>query len=587
MILLILTALLTFVFLELNHNTLLGWLCALLLFSAYGYLYQHLLKSKGFLLKLGSWVLLLLAVILIVNFTMAPFKPVKAVEHKDPQYTDIITIRQGQLKGVYSADQAIEIYTGIPYAQPPVGQLRWKEPQDPASWEGVKICDEFAPMSMQPRNPEFINSLVSIIGYHDYTISLKDNFRQLNSEDSLYLNIWKPAGKVADLPVLVFIHGGSLQTGQPWYKDYSGEGLAKEGVIVVNMGYRLGTFGFYADPQLAEESPNHTTGNYGLLDQIKALQWVQDNIAAFGGNPDNVTVAGESAGSACVAALLTSPLAKGLFNRAILESSTLNAVRPAHSYRTLESGYETSRKTRQQLGVSTLDELRALPAEKLVDLADVDHHLTVDGYALTESPYESFSKGICNAEAILHGFNASESYFFTMFNPGSLKNYGDKLSRAFGDKADEVMKLYPASTNDQAKANWYDINTSILFSYGHYCLSRQAIAQGIPVYEYYFTKENKRLGNNHGGEMMYFFGNIPAKSKLFDDTDRQLEKIMMTYFRNFITCGDPNGTDLPRWDKQTDADQIFELGDQIGYRPEPFVKLNAIIDQLQGFESGE
>ena len=179
----------------------------------------------------------------------------------------------------------MEVYAGIPYAKPPVGELRWREPQDPEPWEGVLAADHFAPMSMQPQNAAWYSSMAQIIGYHDYEISLDDNFRDLNSEDALYLNIWKPAGEQENLPVLVYIHGGSLQTGQPWYADYSGEGLARKGVIVVNMGYRLGVFGFLADEELMAESPNGTTGNYGLLDQIKALEWVRDNIAAFGGDP--------------------------------------------------------------------------------------------------------------------------------------------------------------------------------------------------------------------------------------------------------------------------------------------------------------
>ena len=318
--------------------------------------------------------------------TVGPVKLHPAVEGKNGGVTDVVTVSGGQLTGVYTADQAVEVYAGIPYAAPPVGELRWREPQDPAPWSGVLAADAFAPMSMQPQDPVIYSSLAQIVGYHDYKISLTDNYRDANAEDALYLNIWKPAGAQEKLPVLVYIHGGSLQTGQPWYADYRGEGLARKGVIVVNMGYRLGVFGFLATEELQAESPNGTTGNYGLLDQIKALEWVQENIAAFGGDPDNVTLAGESAGSACVTALCTSPLAKGLFRRAIGESSTVTAPAPTHSFRLLDQALATGAETLARFGVSSVEELRQLDAETLVAAADVNPQMTVDGYVLPQTP---------------------------------------------------------------------------------------------------------------------------------------------------------------------------------------------------------
>ncbi|MBQ1792285.1 MAG: carboxylesterase family protein, partial [Oscillospiraceae bacterium] len=300
----VLFSLLFLVLLELNKNTVLGWILAILLLGAYAVFYARTLSKKsGFVRVAGFLGLMLLLMGLLFYLTVGPVKRRPAVEGPNGGVTDIITVADGQLTGVLTADKAVEVYTGIPYAAPPVGDLRWREPQDPEPWDGVLKADTFAPMSMQPRNSAIYNSLSQIVGFHDYEVSLDDHFREANSEDSLYLNIWKPAGPQQDLPVLVFIHGGALQTGQPWYADYRGEGLARKGVLAVNMGYRLGVFGFLATDELAAESPNGTTGNYGLLDQIKALEWVQANIAAFGGDPDNVTIAGESAGSACVSAL--------------------------------------------------------------------------------------------------------------------------------------------------------------------------------------------------------------------------------------------------------------------------------------------
>ncbi len=322
--------------LELNKNTLLGF--ALLVAATVGFavLFSKVLQGGKWYGKLLGYAGYLAAFALILFLTWPPTRPVPAYEGKAPVYTEPVTVEKGAVRGVLIADGAVELYAGIPYAQPPVGDLRWKEPQDPLPWEGVLDGDHFAPMCMQPVHLPIYNSLAQIIGFHDYKISLKDNYVPPVSEDGLYVNVWKPAGQVSGLPVLVYIHGGTLQTGQPWYADYAGTGLAREGVIVVNLGYRLGVFGYLADEGLAAESPHGTTGNYGLLDQIKALEWVRDNVAAFGGDPNNVTLAGESAGAASVSALCTSPLAKGLFQRVILESSTVASVKPPHSFRSFE-----------------------------------------------------------------------------------------------------------------------------------------------------------------------------------------------------------------------------------------------------------
>ena len=584
MIGLILIGVLFLTLLEFNKNSLWGWVLALIALVGFFFLRRGVLADKSWLLRAGGWLGLIAVLTAILFCTQGPYLRRSAVEGKDPAVTEIVTVKQGQLTGLTTADGAVEVYAGIPYAKPPVGDLRWREPQDPEPWEGVFAADRFAPMGMQPSNGAIYGSLADIIGYHDYQITTKDNFRDMMSEDSLYLNVWKPAGEVKDAPVLVYIHGGSLMTGQPWYADYSGEGLARDGVVVVNMGYRLGVFGFYADPELAAESPNGTTGNYGLLDQIKALEWVRDNIAAFGGDPDNVTVAGESAGSACVTALCTSPLAKGLFRRAIGESSTTTAPRPAHSYRSLEEAYATGAATKEIFGAKSVADLRAVPAEELVSATNQNHHITVDGYVLTESPYESYRKGVHNEEAIFHGYNLTESALFTLFDNASMKNYEKKVRAYFGDQADEVLALYPASTDAEAKAAWIDIYSAVFFNYGHYCWTRQALAGGEPVYEYFFTKSNGRLGGNHGGEEVYFYGNIPAGSKLYDASDRALGEIMHAYFRNFIASGDPNGSGLPAWNAVTDPTRIFELGENVGETDERWLGIYAILDEMQGWQ---
>lgn len=584
-IIFVLLALILIVLLELGKHTIIGWILAAIVFAAFYSLRSNKLKDGGLGKRLLSWAGLLAVCAAVLLISWPPVKNVPAVEGKDPEVTDVVHLAQGDLTGVYTKDGDVEVYAGIPYAKPPVGELRWKEPQPAEAWEGVLKADHFAPMSMQTQNLPIYDSLTRIIGYHDYKISLNDNYRTPASEDSLYLNIWKPANaKEKKLPVLVYIHGGSLQTGEPWYEDYSGEGLAGDGVIVVNMGYRLGIFGFFADPELAEESSNHTTGNYGLLDQILALQWVKDNIESFGGDPDNITLAGESAGSACVSALCTSPLAKGLFRRVLMESSTVTSPKPSHSFRLLDEAFAAAAKTKEKYGAKSVADLRALPAEDIVGELSEHHHITVDGYVLEETPYESYKKGYHNEESQMHGFNREESAPFILFDKANLKNYEEKIHWMFDEPyASRVLELFPASTDEEAAENWENIYSVFYFDYGHYCQARLAAANDIPSYMYYFTKDNGRLGTWHSGEEVYFYGNIPKRSSLYTDKDRDLSKNIQSYLVSYARTGDPNGAGLTEW-KKTDGNIIQELGDEVKESETPYIKLYAIMDEMYGFE---
>ena len=569
--------------LELGKHTLLGWILAAAAAVCFAFLRAKKLAGAKRIARFGAWCVLLLVFAAILWISWPPVRPVPAVAGKTGGVTETVHIAQGDLTGVLTRDGRVEVYAGIPYAQPPVGELRWREPRPAQAWQGVLAADHFAPMSMQTTNLPIYSSLAQIIGYHDYRISLTDNSRQPVSEDSLYLNIWKPAGEVSDLPVLVYIHGGSLQTGQPWYEDYSGESLARDGVIVVNMGYRLGIFGFFADEDLARESENGTTGNYGLLDQIMALQWVQDNISAFGGNPDNVTLAGESAGAACVTALCTSPLAKGLFRRVVAESSTVTAPEPAHSYRTMEDALTAGERTKQRTGARTVAELRAIPARQLAGELSIHHHMTVDGYVLPLSPFEAYAAGIHNEEAQLHGCNRDEAAPFLLFSQASLKNYEERVRSFFPDPyAEQVLALYPTASDAEAREAWEQINNVVLFTYGHHCLARQALENGIPSYVYYFVKDNGRLGAWHSGEEVYLYGNIPDGSRLYDASDRALSDVMKRYFLNFIRTGDPNGEELPAWPAEAGERQVLELGSEIRVIQAPYQELHALMDVMYG-----
>lgn len=570
--------------LELNKNTILGFILLLAVTVVFAVLFIRVLHGGKWYWKVLGWLGWIGAFVLILLLTWPPVKRVPAYEGRTPTYTEAVSTEKGDVRGVVIDGGRVELYAGIPYAKPPVGELRWREPQDPDAWNGVLTADHFAPMCMQPVDTPIYNSLRQIIGYHDYRISLSDNYRPAVSEDGLYVNVWKPAGKVENLPVLVYIHGGTLQTGQPWFGDYAGTGLARKGVIVVNLGYRLGVFGYLADEGLKAESEHGTTGNYGLLDQIKALEWVQKNVAAFGGDPNNVTVAGESAGSASVSAICTSPLAKGLFQRVLLESSTVASVEPPHSFRSYDDAIASGNELKARYNVSTPAELRALDAKTIVNEAYTQHYMTVDGYALTETPYESYKKGVHNEQAILHGYNSEESGPFLIFGHASMKNYEQKVRAYFGEYADDVLKIYAPTTDEEAKDMWARIYGAVFFNYPHYCLNRLAVGNGIPVYEYCFSRHNGRLGPWHSGELIYFYGNLPEDSRLFDETDYALEKNITGCILNFMKTGDPNGAGLPAWESSPDSTRLMEFGDTTAMTDEQYLAFYEIMDRVTGWE---
>jgi len=441
---------LTAAILELGKNTLGGWITAgvvfVLLFVA---LFRVPAGRAG--LYWACLGLCVLGVGLAIFFSRPPVKAIPAVSVKNPEKTGVVTVEQGQLTGVVNGEGTVEVFAGVPYAKPPVGDLRWREPEAPEAWEGVRACDTFAPMSMQSRGSTLFNSMTDIVVFRNYRITLEDNFQEPMSEDSLYLNIWRPKGAKAgeSLPVLVYIHGGSLTGGQPSNEQYNGERMAEQGILVVNLGYRLNVFGYFAHEDLAAESPNGTTGNYGLLDQIAALRWVHENIAAFGGDPEKVTIAGESAGASSVNALCVSPLTEGLFRYAIAESSGIVAKHPYHTFRDYDDALEMGQKVMAEMGAADIAALRALPAEKLVQTRYQNSSMTVDGYAVTEQPWLTYERGANHEEALLNGFNGHEADFFTLPHKVTAENYVELAANVLGDYAAEGTALYPAKPVDE------------------------------------------------------------------------------------------------------------------------------------------
>ena len=572
--------------LELSKNTIPGWVLAAAVFAGFFFLHKTLLAEKKILAKLLSWLCLALVLLAVYGISYPPYKTVPAVTAKNPQVTDVVTVAQGDLTGVYNEDQTVEVYTGIPYAKPPVGDLRWKEPAAPESWEGVRTCDRFAPMFMQSENSTLWNSLVDIVIYNKFNwFDLSDNYREAKSEDALYINIWKPAGDISDAPVLFYVHGGSLQTGQPSFNQYNGEEYAKRGIVFVDFGYRLNVFGYYADEALAAESPNGTTGNYGLLDQIAALKWVNENIAAFGGDAGNITIAGESAGSSSVNALCVSPLTKGMFRRAIGESSSIVARTPFHTFRSYADALAMKQEVFDAMGVSSVEELRKIDATKLVEAAGDYNSMTVDGYAITEQPYLTYEKGENHEEALLSGYNAHEADVFTILGTDvNEDNYSQILEYQFGDYADEVEAIYP-SDGKNAKEQYNKAMSAAWFAYSHYTWSRLMADEGRPAYEYWFTKENKSLSTNHAGELPYFYGNLKTMAYNYTDSDFALSETIMDYVENFCRTGDPNGGGLPTWPLfDEDRTKVLEFGENLGMVTDPYLDMYKVLDEMQGFK---
>src|SRR5580692_8951999 len=450
---------------------------------------------------------------------------------------------------------AVHAFLGIPYAAPPVGDLRWKPPAAVAKWTGVRKATDFGPHCMQGNV------------YGD--MKFRDSG---GSEDCLSLNVWVPAEQSrAKLPVMVWIYGGGFVAGTSSEARQDGTHLAQQGVVVVSMNYRLGIFGFFVHPELAKESGRNSAGNYGLLDQLAALEWVHDNIAAFGGDPGNVTIFGESAGSFSVSAQMASPLAKGLFQRAIGESGAAFS-RSGLDFAPLSVREEKDAKlVSQTFGVSTLAELRAIPAEKLLEAfappksRGFDFGPDVDGYFLPEPVPAIFAAGKQNDVPLLAGWNHDEGSFEVAFaaQKPTADNMKAMAQKDFGDKADEFLKLYPIDTDQhvQRSAQDYAGDKFIAASTWEWIESQSKTGKQ-PIYRYRFDMtpfakdpNAPRLGAYHSAEIEYVFGQLDSKTDVtWSDSDRQVSEIMRKYWSNFAKNGNPNGAGLPSWPMYTPTD---------------------------------
>jgi para-nitrobenzyl esterase len=464
-----------------------------------------------------------------------------------PLRTSEVKTPDGVLEGVISADGKVRTFKGIPYAAPPVGPLRWRAPQPPMSWSGVRKAEAYGPRCMQGR-------IYDDMVFHDAG----------PSEDCLQLNLWMPATPAAaPLPVMFWIHGGGFAAGASSEPRQDGGNLSKRGVVVVSLNYRLGIFGFFSHPALAAESEHGSAGNYGLLDQVAALQWVKKNIALFGGDPSNVTIFGESAGSSSVSGLVASPLAKGLFQRAIGESgSFLNERRPLKSL--AESEDAGRRFAETSLGAATLEALRAKPAAQVLEAALAKGAMrfspTIDGYFLPKDVPSLYADGVQSHVPLLAGWNADEGSYRTIFGKEepTPAAWAAKARELFGDQAEAFLKLYPAQTDAQAKRAAQDL-AGDQFTAGSTWkwLEMQCATGKSPVYRFHFEQappapagtppSTPSRGAYHSSEIEFVFGVLASKDLPWRPVDYKVSELMSAYWSNFAKTGNPNGAGLPEW----------------------------------------
>ena len=551
-------------------------------------LFRILLRNKKFYIRMTPSLAFILVSIITLSFAHPYEKSFIALDSYVKE-KPIVELTCGKAQGLLTKDEAVEVYAGLPYAKAPIGELRWKEPQDIEPWEGVRDATHFASKSMQPASTTFINGLVDIYSSKGWYPYLKEEYEEKRSEDSLYLNIWKPHTEETNLPILVYIHGGSLTSGSSYANDIRGVEVARKGVIMITVAYRLGVFGYFAHEDLASESANHTTGNYGLLDQIKALEWINNNATSFGGDKNNITIAGESAGSSSVSAICSSPLAKGLFKRAIGESSSLVTVKAPHTYRMMEDALETGHSIMKEFNCKSINDLRKIPASKLVNTKYANSSMTLDGYALTKNPYDVYKDGENNEEALLNGFNVLEGDAFVvpsfLFSPTNKNNIKERLIKEFGDDfGEKIYNLYLNKINEDAFSAFNEIYSVHWFMQPHYSWSNMAKNNGVKVYRYQFTKENKYHATYHAGEMIYAYGNVKYEDRTYryNQSDLELSETMLSYWTNFAKTGDPNGGALPTWTEFSVGDEyLMELGSHVGPIKDRYLDLYPLIEQYQ------
>ncbi len=481
-----------------------------------------------------------------------------------------VKVEGGQVAGVVSTRNASVVsFKGLPFAAPPVGDLRWRAPQKVVAWQGVKQADKFGASCMQ--------SIVTERKPWTYEFMAHNEV----SEDCLYLNVWTAAKAPSEKrAVYVYLYGGGFNEGSAQVPAYDGDAMAQKGLVVVTINYRVSVLGYLAHPDLTKEADYHASGNYGLLDQIAALRWVHDNIAGFGGDPAKVTVAGQSAGGMSVHYLTASPLAKGLFVRAVIESggSTISGVGISLSPRSLTDAEAAGKKFADAKGAASIRELRAMSwADLMKPVASAgggrgggspSSGPILDGYALPGAPLDIIAQGKQNDVAVLTGQNAGELGGLTGGGaPVTVASYTAQANRRYGARAEEFLKLYPAANDTEASASQSaSARDQAMVAMYVWAKTREKTSK-TKVYEYLWDHvlpgpDAAKYGAFHTSEVPYVLNTLYTSDRPFVPADHTIADMMSSYWANFAATGDPNGKGLARWDPVGDKPEVMELGDK-------------------------
>jgi len=480
-----------------------------------------------------------------------------ACTEKAKNMEEILPIESGLISGQKDAGSGVISFKGIPFAAPPVGDLRWKAPQAVEAWEGTRECTNFGPSPMQATPAPFM------FWSEEFLIPAEPI-----GENCLYLNVWTRAETQADqLPVLVYIYGGGFRSGGSGCAIYDGSAMAEKGVVFVSINYRVGVFGFLAHPELSAESGFGSSGNYAILDMVAALEWVQRNIERFGGDPGNVTIAGQSAGSFAVNYLTASPLARGLFHRAIAESGAAFVSSPLRPGLTLEEAEQLGVSFGEGLGAASLAELRSLPADSILKARGGLSAPFVDGHVLPEGVLEAYQKGHQNDVPVIAGWNKDDRVM-GMAQPA--QRYIEQVKSRFGDLADECLEVYPAGTEEEAAHSQFDMSRDETFGIQAYTWAKVQTAEGkSPVFLYNFHRElpahtpETRFGAFHTGEVVYAYDNLHTLDRPWETVDQEIADLMSSYWVNFARSGDPNGPGLPRWKAYSPREEAAMIIDSL------------------------
>ena len=506
-----------------------------------------------------------------------------------------IQVDGGQISGTpVGSDGQVLAYTGIPYAAPPVGDLRWKPPQPVKGWDGVREAHQFSPVCPQPifSGPSVLETSVAT---------------QEQSEDCLYLNVWTgAAGSDERRPVMLWIHGGGLIGGSGSRPREDGAALARKGAVLVTINYRLGPLGYLAHPELTAESEHNSSGNYGLLDQIVALQWVQRNIASFGGDPNRVTIFGVSAGSWSVSYLVATPLAKGLFHQAIGQSGGHAFIPMAHLKEDqLGVGAAEAIGTRFAADLeadeesNALEVMRGKTAQEIIDTfysslfrsgRPIILRANVDGWVFSDQVYEIFARGEQNDVPVIVGSTADDgTVLIFQANNVSQQAYQARAREKYQHLTDEFFALYPVGSDEEARAAFLGETRGEGFTWGMRTWARMMKTVSSEAYLYFFFRiqprpEREILGSYHTGEVAYVFNNLDAMDWTFEDTDVQLSRMMSDYWLNFASTGDPNGEGLPLWAPyRLEEEPYMHFGDTVEPGSDGF--LNREVDFFDSYST--